>query len=136
MDDWLRDSAPPGLGATPAELALWLGCAFLFGGGIAAVYRATHPRDHTYPPTFVPTLVLLTVLLALVTQVVGGSSALAFSLLGALSIIRFRTMVPDTRDTAFVIFAVVVGMAVGRGHWEVALAGLAVGGLTAFLVRP
>ncbi len=56
--------------------------------------------------------------------------------MGALSVVRFRTVVEDTRDTAFVIFAVVVGMAVGAGHPQMALVGLAVAGTAAALVRP
>ena len=49
--------------------------------------------------------------IAMVTQVTGQNVALAFSLVGALSIVRFRTVVQDTNDTAFVIFAVAGGMA-------------------------
>ena len=63
--------------------------------------------------SFVVTLVLLTILIAMVTQVIGDNVARAFSLVGALSIVRFRTVVRDTQDTAYVIFAVAVGMAVG-----------------------
>ena len=59
---------------------------------------------------------LLSILIAMVTQVIGDNVARAFSLVGALSIVRFRTVVRDTVDTAFVIFAVAVGMAVGAGH--------------------
>ncbi|MDZ4830382.1 MAG: hypothetical protein SGJ09_09330 [Phycisphaerae bacterium] len=47
------------------------------------------------------------------TMVIGSSVARAFSLVGALSLVRFRTVVDDTRDTAFVIFALIVGMAAG-----------------------
>ena len=63
---------------------------------------------------------LLAVLIAMVTQVIGDNVARAFSLVGALSIVRFRTVVRDTQDTAFVIFAVVVGMAVGASALLVA----------------
>ena len=63
--------------------------------------------------SFTVTLVLLTILIAMVTQVIGDNVARAFSLVGALSIVRFRTVVRDTQDTAYVIFAVAVGMAVG-----------------------
>src|SRR5262249_7204142 len=55
----------------------------------------------------------------------------AFSLVGALSIVRFRTVVDDTRDTAFVIFAVIVGMAVGTGQFLVPVVGIPVVGLAA-----
>jgi hypothetical protein len=62
--------------------------------------------------------------------------ARAFSLVGALSIVRFRTVVRDTQDTAFVIFAVVVGMAVGANDPWVAGIGLVVVGTAAALMRP
>ena len=59
---------------------------------------------------------LLSILIAMVTQVIGDNIARAFSLVGALSIVRFRTVVRDTQDTAFVIFAVAVGMAMGANN--------------------
>ena len=82
------------------------------------------------------TLVLLSVLISIVVQVVGESAAKAFSLVGALSIIRFRTVVQDTQDTAFVIFAVVMGMAAGAGAPWVATIGLVVVSFAAYLMRP
>jgi hypothetical protein len=71
----------------------------------------------------------------MVTGVIGDSVARAFSLVGALSIVRFRTVVRDTKDTAFVMFAVVVGMAAGAGAFRVAIAGIAFGGVAAALTR-
>ncbi len=136
MPDWLRDDFSQGLNLSLELLVFRLAVAFAVGGAVAGIYYATHRRDETYQPTFIATLVLLTILIAVVTQVIGNSVARAFSLVGALSIVRFRTVVQDTRDTAFVIFAVVLGMAVGAGHLQVALAGLGVAGIAAFVVRP
>lgn len=113
-----------------------LGLALAFGFAVAGIYWATHRRDGNRSPTFVSTLVLLAVLIAMVTQVVGDELARAFALVGALSIVRFRTVVEDTRDTAFVIFAVIVGMAAGADQPRVALLGLCVGGAAAVLTRP
>jgi hypothetical protein len=70
----------------------------------------------------------------MVTQVIGDNVARAFSLVGALSIVRFRTVVRDTQDTAYVIFAVVVGMAVGAKNPWVAIIGLGVVALAAFVM--
>jgi uncharacterized membrane protein YhiD involved in acid resistance len=70
-----------------------------------------------------------------VTQVIGDNIARAFSLVGALSIVRFRTVVQDTKDTAFVIFAVVVGMAIGAGQPAVAVFGMLTVGAAAALFR-
>jgi Domain of unknown function (DUF4956) len=61
------------------------------------------------------TLVLLAGLVAVGTLVIGSNTARAFGLVGALSIVRFRTAVEDTSDTAFVIFSVTLGMGLGAG---------------------
>lgn len=101
-----------------------LAVATVLGVVIALIYRVSHGRLAKDARTLVGTLVLLTILLAMVTMVIGDSVARAFGLVGALSIVRFRTVVEDTRDTAFVIFAVVVGMAVGTGLVLVAVIGV------------
>ncbi len=106
------------------ELAIRFLIALLFGGAVGLVFRLSHGggRDDSLP--FLMTLILLPALIAMVSVVIGNSNARAFSLMGALSIIRFRTVVDDTRDTAFVIFSVVVGMAAGSGLVMVALVGI------------
>ena len=108
--------------------------AMVLGGMVTLIYRFTRAADET-APSFTVTLVLLSILIAMVTQVIGDNVARAFSLVGALSIVRFRTVVRDTQDTAYVIFAVAVGMAVGAGHAGLALAGLVVVGFAAFVMR-
>jgi Domain of unknown function (DUF4956) len=108
--------------------------AMLAGGAVTLIYRFTRAADEI-APSFTVTLVLLSILIAMVTQVIGDNVARAFSLVGALSIVRFRTVVRDTQDTAYVIFAVAVGMAVGAGHPGLALGGLGVVGFAAFVMR-
>ena len=106
--------------------------AMLFGVVVAFVYR----RSRRVPAgSFTTTLLLLSILIAMVTQVIGDNVARAFSLVGALSIVRFRTIVRDTQDTAYVIAAVAVGMAVGAGHFWVAAAGIAIVAVAAFATR-
>jgi uncharacterized membrane protein YhiD involved in acid resistance len=119
----------------PLAVLMRLIIALLLGGVVAWIYRTTRPGSE-YGSTFPPTLVLLSILIAMVTQVIGDSIARAFSLVGALSIVRFRTVVRDTQDTAFVIFAVVVGMASGAGDPRLALIGILVVGVAAFIMRP
>jgi hypothetical protein len=134
MPEFLRDSllefqAPP-----PAVVILRLVAALGLGAVVALVYRKTRPSLDV-SPSFTATLVLLSILIAMVTQVIGDNVARAFSLVGALSIVRFRTVVRDTQDTAFVIFAVGVGMAVGAGNHWVAIGGIAVVAAAAFLMK-
>lgn len=116
------------------ETLLRLVFAMVLGGVVALVYRSTRPADEVIP-SFTITLVLLSILIAMVTQVIGDNVARAFSLVGALSIVRFRTVVRDTQDTAYVIFSVAVGMAVGAGHAVLAVSGIGVVALAAFLMR-
>lgn len=120
-------ASPVSYGTMLARLVI----AAALGVVIAGIYRLSHGRHARDAHTLVGTLVLLTVLLAMVTMVIGDSVARAFGLVGALSIVRFRTVVEDTRDTAFVIFAVVVGMAVGTGLVQVAVVGVPVVALAA-----
>jgi Domain of unknown function (DUF4956) len=108
--------------------------AMVAGGAVTLIYRFTRAADET-APSFTVTLVLLSILIAMVTQVIGDNVARAFSLVGALSIVRFRTVVRDTQDTAYVIFAVAVGMAVGAGYPGLAASGLGVIGFAAFAMR-
>lgn len=108
--------------------------SMLLGGVVAWIYQRTRPASDTSSSLSV-TLVLLAILIAMVTQVIGDNVARAFSLVGALSIVRFRTVVRDTVDTAFVIFAVAVGMAAGAGHPSVAVSGIAVVGVAAWIMK-
>ena len=104
--------------STPLTVLGRLIAAMVFGAVVALIYR--HSRAEP-PSSFTVTLVLLAILIAMVTQVIGDNVARAFSLVGALSIVRFRTVVRDTQDTAYVIFAVAVGMAVGAHNFWVAV---------------
>lgn len=137
MFDWLLSSETPaessGSAASlgPAELTVRLLAALLLGLAVACIYRCSHGRRKEDARVLFATLVLLSLLIAMVALVIGNSVARAFSLVGALSIVRFRTVVDDTRDTAFVIFSVVVGMAAGAGLLFVPLLGLPLVAMTA-----
>ena len=132
MPDFLRALEPVQAGGLVVLVRLLI--AMVLGGAVTLVYRLTRAADEA-APSFIVTLVLLSILIAMVTQVIGDNVARAFSLVGALSIVRFRTVVRDTQDTAYVIFAVAVGMAVGAGHSVLAVSGIGVVALAAFLMR-
>jgi hypothetical protein len=100
--------------------------SFVLGGVVAGIYALTQRKPPGELVPFASTIMLLTILIAMVTFIIGSDLARAFSLAGALAIIRFRTVVEDTRDTAFVIFAVVVGMGVGTGSAWVPVLGIPV----------
>ena len=131
MPEFLR-SELQAAGAPLQVVARLIGAALL-GAVVGWIYQRTRPASETSSSLAI-TLVLLSILIAMVTQVIGDNVARAFSLVGALSIVRFRTVVRDTVDTAFVIFAVAVGMAVGASHPVVALSGIAIVGTAAWIM--
>ena len=87
---------------------------------IVFIYKKTH-KGLSYSPSFIFTLVLIGVLGTVVMMIVQNNLVGAFALLGAFSLIRFRTILKETRDIAFVFFALVIGIAVGTNHYSIAL---------------
>lgn len=115
--DFLQKAGGDAVHLSPELLAMRLGAAFAMGFLAAGVYAVACSRgSRRAEPSFLATLVLLSLLIALVTLVIGDNVARAFSLVGTLAIVRFRTVVEDTRDTAFVIYAVACGMCAGSGY--------------------
>lgn len=133
MPDFLTKALSEGQTVDPWQILVRLVAALLLGCIVAWIYART-TRGEESATSLPTTLVLLCIMIAMVTQVIGDNVARAFSLVGALSIVRFRTVVRDTRDTAFVIFAVVVGMATGSQHPWVAVLGIVVAGSASFLL--
>jgi hypothetical protein len=134
--DWLT-AAFAADAEVPLDTALVrLVAALGLGVGVSLVCRLGKGGVPTAQQrSLMATLVLLTLLLALTTIVIGSNVARAFSIVGALSIVRFRTVVADTRDTAFVICAVAVGMAAGAGYFVLPLAALPLVALAAWMFR-
>jgi uncharacterized membrane protein YhiD involved in acid resistance len=135
MPDWIYDSFQADKNLSLTLLATRLTVAFALGCVVGAIYRLTHSKSNEHS-ALQATLVLLTILICMVTLAIGNSLPRAFGLVGALSIVRFRTVVEDTRDTAFVIFAVAVGMAVGAGALAIPLIGIPFTAVAAFVFRP
>jgi uncharacterized membrane protein YhiD involved in acid resistance len=96
--------------------------ALVCGLIIALVYRFIY-KGPSYSVSYVNSLVLLTLITSVVILVIGNNLARAFGLVGAMSIIRFRTAVRDVQDIVFIFFALSVGMAAGVGLHVIALAG-------------
>ena len=117
--------------ATLSTLLIRLVLAWLSGLAVAAI--AKRGTTGAADKSLTLTLVLMSILIAMATQIIGDNIARAFSLVGALSIVRFRTAVPATRDMAFVLAAVVVGMAAGAGQYWVCGLGLLIVALATWL---
>ncbi|GAB4180340.1 MAG: DUF4956 domain-containing protein [Calditrichia bacterium] len=106
----------------------------LFSGLIISIfYRITY-RGPNYSSNYVRSLIILSSITAVVIMVIGNNLARAFGLVGAMSIIRFRTAIKDTQDIVFIFFALAVGMAAGVGLHSVSIvSALLIGFITLIL---
>lgn len=109
----------------PQAVVQLLLVAFVLGLAVAMVHRWSVPH-RLVPPSLVASLAMLPVVSALVLMVIGNSLARAFSLVGALAIVRFRTRLRSTWDITFVFLSLAVGIACGIGNPEIAALGTGV----------
>ena len=87
---------------------------------VGYTYRITH-QGPSYSQTTVHTMIIMSVVVSLIMLIIGTNIARAFSLVGALSIIRFRNAVKESRDVAFYFLAMAIGMACGTQHTALAI---------------
>ncbi len=110
-----------------------IGVAFACGLIISFVYRIVY-NGPNYSASFVNSMVLLAMITSIVIAVIGNSIARAFGLVGAMSIIRFRTAVRDTLDIVFIFLSLTIGMAAGVGLKYIAIFGTLITGLAIILL--
>lgn len=99
-------------------------CSFI----VSLIYRFTY-RGPGYSENFVNSIIFLSIITSLVIMVIGNNLARAFGLVGALSIIRFRTAIKDTMDIVYIFLALALGMASGVGYHKLAIIGTLIIGL-------
>lgn len=115
MDELLKELERSGnltTNITFIDVAIALGLSFLLTLVIAWVYRYTH-KGVSYSQQYVHTLVMMGTVVSLIMLIIGSNVARAFALVGALSIIRFRNAMKETRDVGFIFLTMAIGMAVG-----------------------
>jgi len=118
----MEDTSLGGGPFTPQTVLLSLLLAFVLGQVIAWVYYLTH-SGLSYSRSYVQSLILITVVVSMVMAVIGNNIITAVGLMGALAIVRFRNVIKDTRDIAFIFCALVVGMAAGSHRYLTAILG-------------
>jgi uncharacterized membrane protein YhiD involved in acid resistance len=94
--------------------------SFLLTLVIASVYKHTY-KGVSYTQSYVHTLIMMSMIVSVIMLIIGSNIARAFTLVGALSIIRFRNAVKDTRDVGYIFFAMAVGMATGTRFYLLAV---------------
>ena len=105
---------------------------------VAMIIYLTYKNTYTgvmYNPRFNVSLVMITMVTTIVMVVIGSNISVSLGMVGALSIIRFRTAVKDPRDTAFIFWCVVSGLACGTQNYTIVLAGSIVICLVLFIFK-
>ena len=110
---------------TVADVVLSMVASFVLCAVIGWVYKRTH-RGISYSQSYVQTFVMMGMVVSLIMLVVGSNLARAFALVGALSIVRFRNAIKETRDVGFIFFALGIGMATGTRFYTLAAVATAV----------
>lgn len=105
---------------TPMKVIIALIMGFVVGAVIAFVYRKCY-RGVLYSPSFAMTLMMLTLITTPVVMCIKSDIALSMGMVGALSIVRFRTAVKDPMDTAYMFWALTMGILLGAELYIIAL---------------
>lgn len=107
------------------DIALRIVVSAFFAIVVYISYKITH-SGAVYSAKFNITLVTLTILTTMVMTVIGNNVALSLGMVGALSIVRFRTSIKDSRDTVYIFWTIILGICCGVGDFAVACIGSAV----------
>jgi hypothetical protein len=99
-----------------AALVVSIVVAILVDIVVVWVYRHTH-KGLNYDRSFLVTLLLMGPVIALVITIIGNNIALSIGLVGSLSIVRFRTVIKDSRDLIYILWAIAVGLGAGTENW-------------------
>ena len=105
---------------TPLNVAIALLAALISGAIISLVYKKTY-RGVLYSPSFSLTLILLCLVTTPVVMAIGSNVALSMGMVGALSIVRFRTAVKDPLDTAYMFWSITMGILLGSNAYIIAV---------------
>ena len=135
LDTLFTDLASPNAEGIPgpAEVALAMLISIGLNLLIGSLYRKTY-QGTRYSQDFVQTLIVIGVVTTILIMVVSGNGAIAFGMFAAFSVIRFRRTLGQSRDLAFVFFAMAIGMVVGARLYLMACIITAIVGLAIYLL--
>lgn len=125
MKQYLQNILEQSGAMTTQDIITNIVVATLLSIAIYLSYWITHSGT-AYSKKFNVSLVTLTILTATVMTVIGNNIALSLGMVGALSIVRFRTAIKDSRDTTYIFWTIIVGICCGVGDYLVAGVGSAV----------
>jgi len=136
VNEWITSAFDTDLGGTgvgPGTALFVILLSFLIGQFVGWIYMATH-RGLSYSQTFVASLVVIPVIVSLMMLLMAGSIVFAFGLLAVFAVVRFRNVLKDTRDTTFILWAIMEGLAIGTLRYSTSVvAALGVAGTLVYL---
>ncbi len=106
---------------------------FVLGVVIAVLYVRTF-QGLSYSVNFLHSLILSPILVAIAMQAIGDNMARGVGMIGAISLIRFRTDIKDTRDMFFIFASLTVGLAAGVHAYGIAIIGMVFFALTTWVL--
>ena len=104
------------------EIIINLAVSFFVGLFIFYVYRKTF-QGVLYQRSFNVSLIAITMVITLIIMTISGNLVLSLGMVGALSIVRFRTPIKDPVDLVFIFWAITVGIANGVGYFNISIIG-------------
>ena len=107
---------------SPIEALESMGMALVLGIIVCITYKITY-SGVSYSKKFNISLIMLSLITTMVMNILGSSLALSLGMVGALSIIRFRTAVKDPRDTTYIFWAISIGLGAGSGNYYIVIIG-------------
>ena len=113
----LERIAQSAIAIDPINLLITLSLSLILAIGILFVYRRTHRGFH-FERSFSLTLLMTPPIVALVMTFIGSNLALSLGMVGALSIIRFRTAIKDSRDMVYIFWCIATGLGCGTTNWS------------------
>jgi len=107
---------------SPIEIIINLTVSFVVGLFIFFVYKKTF-QGVLYQRSFNVSLVAIAMIITLIIMTISGNLVLSLGMVGALSIVRFRTPIKDPVDLVFIFWAITIGIANGVGYFNISLIG-------------
>ena len=117
MNEWFAQQMA---NLSPMKMVIALALGVIVGMIIAIVYRKTF-RGVLFSPSFANTLIMLCMITTPVTMAIKSNVALSMGMVGALSIVRFRTAIKDPMDTAYMFWSLTMGILLGAELYDIAL---------------
>lgn len=123
MKSLIEQLAPTmGNNLTVEQICLNFAVALILGTVIYISYRFSH-SGAVYSARFNVSLLMLTLITTLIMNVIGNNIALSLGMVGALSIVRFRTAIKDPRDSTYIFWCIAVGISCGVSYYALAAIG-------------